>query len=90
MIPKTNCLKCNALLWDDNPIQPVKKGDYVLCIYCGNPAVFDKNLKLKTPKKIPIDIYLKSIAIKQAISNGLNMDQIIKDELIKCGHIKEH
>lgn len=90
MIPKNNCLKCNTILWDPNPpVQPIP-GSYCICINCGNPAIFDKNLKLKIAKKIPLDILIKSIAIKNAIANGVNMDQILKDELIKHGHIKQH
>lgn len=90
MIPKNNCPKCNAILYDSNPIYQPVPGNYCICIYCGNAAIFDKNLKLKKAKKIPLDILIQSIAAKEAIIRGVSLDQMIKTELLKRGHIKEH
>ena len=39
-------------LFDDNPPVQPKEGDHAVCVYCGFPMEFDKNLKLKKPRKV--------------------------------------
>lgn len=90
MIPKVNCIKCKTELWDENPILQPQKGNHCIFIYCGNVAVFDKNLKLKKAKNIPHNVYVKSLIIKKCISMNISVEEVIKNSLLKEGHIIEH
>lgn len=53
-ITESKCLKCGKLLDGcsavENEAKP-KKGDFSICIKCGNIAVFDNDLKLRKPTK---------------------------------------
>ena len=90
MIPKSSCPYCKIVLWDNNPpFQPEEK-DYAICIYCGEVSRFNNQLILIKPKKIPYDVRLKSNLAKLAISAKISLEQIVKNELIKSGHIKSH
>jgi DNA-directed RNA polymerase subunit RPC12/RpoP len=47
-IPKSLCMNCFTVLYDNNTPLQVKKGDAAICEYCGHMMLFDKNLKLVT------------------------------------------
>ncbi len=90
MIPKTECPYCHTLLWDDNPSFQPKKNNYCICMYCAEVSQFDKKLILVSPKTIPQDVDFKSRIAKLAIKCGVSIEQVVKDILIKEGHIKSH
>ncbi len=90
MIPKSNCPHCNHELWDNDPILQPEKGNYMCCMYCGGVGIFTKNLRVVIPKRIPEDVECKSRIIKLALKVGVSVEQIVKDSLIKDGHIKSH
>lgn len=90
MIRKSHCPYCYTFLWDDNPpLQPVEN-NYAICIYCGEASMFDKNLHLKKPDKLPYDIKFKSDIAKQALKNGISLEEVLKNTLTKDGHIRSH
>ena len=71
MIPKSNCLDCKKLLWDDYPqVQPVK-GSGCVCIFCGCIMEFDKDLKLIRPKKITESLKELSTFTKLLLQIGI-------------------
>lgn len=90
MIPKNNCLDCKTTIWDNNPITQPQKGNYAICMYCGCVMIFDRKLKLNRPKKIPDEIKKQSFLIKSALNKEISIEQVVKNLLIKEGHIKSH
>lgn len=90
MIPHSNCPHCSKSLWDDKPLFQPKPGMYALCIYCGNALRFTKNLRLVKPKHIPKAVLAESEIAKYALKIGISIEQFVKDELIKEGHIHSH
>lgn len=90
MIPKQKCPYCDQILWDDNPNYQPEKGMYAICIYCGEACIFDKKLNLQKCLELPSEVRLKSTIAKTALKIGISLEQVMKDELIKDGHIKSH
>ena len=46
MIPKSNCIECKKILWDDLPSFQPKKGNLAICVFCGCIMEFDHKLIL--------------------------------------------
>lgn len=64
MIPKSQCLECNQDLWDESPPFQPKKGDSLICIFCGCMMEFGNKLKFIKADKITQEMKESSALIK--------------------------
>jgi hypothetical protein len=80
-IPKSLCISCFTVLYDDNPPVQPKEGDTCVCVYCGHIMQFDKDLKVRNatnPTKLAMQAsaltkLTNAILGKNSPSNQLNI-----------------
>lgn len=78
MIPKSKCLDCKQLLWDNMPIQQPSKGDISICAYCGCIMEFTVNLNLKRPLEITKEAAEASYLVKTMLAVGISPQEFYK------------
>lgn len=68
-IPKSHCLSCKTLLWDDEPPVQPKSGYPAICIFCGNIMKYDNNLNLVEHPNPGFLLMLQANKVKRVINS---------------------
>ncbi len=81
MIPKSECLNCQKLLWDNEPDKKPEDGMCAICVFCGEVMQFDKDLNLIHVDEllIPKEVKILSALVRLSLKTGYDFPKEIKD-----------